>query len=526
MTPRRYSQSPKFLGTISVVMTLALLFLASACHQGSQQDPTQSHPTAIDVSDPKSTSVSQSNAQDSDAEGSIEIAESTSGHPGNSASTVPAMSIVEQVKSAVVRINADTRSGSGVIVQTQDSTGYIVTNHHVINGASQVTVTVNDSEVFDGQVMGVDEVRDLAAITICCSNFQRVQFGDVSNLRPTAQVVIIGYPRSLPGEATFTQGIVSAVRFNSELQSEVFQTDAAINPGNSGGSMVSLGGQLLGIVTFKLTESDGVGFAVSADVVLQQLPTLWASALSPPPVPTPVPITHSGIDDSALEERIQDLLKELSPTVTIDTADEPQPTQRAPATQEFPTSTSLPPTPTPHPCSLAEIAPPGELELTYNRWLAASPDFQSVNKTFQGILEDQFTEVAAAYTIEFMAAPQRYASFRDYLGRVGLGADGDWMREALQAFLYQGLLPSLDESLYEYNQRRTADPCTLARSRVFADDEIMTLMAIGYSKSTSSPLAKAYAESAVIQAIYAFRDSDPITPLIFWIVERHNAFAD
>ena len=201
--------------------------------------------------------------------------------------------MVKQVRPAVVRIETGSGSGSGVIFETQGQTGYVITNHHVVEGEAQVDVIVNDSTTYRGTVLGTDSVRDLAVVRICCSSFQSLPFGDAASLQPGDEVVTIGYPLGLPGEATVTRGIVSAVRYSPTHLSNVIQTDAAINPGNSGGPMLSPSGQILGINTFRYEETEsgrpveGVGFAISEETVQQQIPTLQAG--SPAPTPTPMP---------------------------------------------------------------------------------------------------------------------------------------------------------------------------------------------------------------------------------------------
>ena len=199
--------------------------------------------------------------------------------------------MVKQVRPAVVRIQTSSGSGSGVIFETQGRTGYVVTNHHVVEGGVQVSVIVNDSTTYAGSVLGTDSVRDLAVVSICCGSFQSLPFGNAATLQPGDEVVAIGYALGLPGEATVTRGIVSAVRYDSAYRGDVIQTDAAINPGNSGGPMLSLSGEILGINTFRYDESqsgrptDGLGFAISGLTVQQQIPTLRAR----PPAATPTP---------------------------------------------------------------------------------------------------------------------------------------------------------------------------------------------------------------------------------------------
>ena len=131
----------------------------------------------------------------------------------------------------------------------------MVTNEHVVEGQSRVSVTVNDSTTYSGTVLGVDAVRDLAVVSICCGDFTALEFGDAAGLEAGDEIVAIGYALGLSGEATVTRGIVSAVRYDSRFLSDVIQTDAAINPGNSGGPMLSMSGQILGINTFGYDET-------------------------------------------------------------------------------------------------------------------------------------------------------------------------------------------------------------------------------------------------------------------------------
>ena len=177
----------------------------------------------------------------------------------------------------------------------------MITNHHVVEGFGRVSVVVNDSSSYQGTVRGIDHVRDLAVVSICCGRFQALPFGDASDLEAGDEVVAIGYALGLLGEATITRGIVSATRFDAAHQSEVIQTDAAINPGNSGGPMLSPAGEILGINTFRYDESDsgrpveGLGFAISEKTVRARIPALKAVRAAPTPTPTrratPTPAT-------------------------------------------------------------------------------------------------------------------------------------------------------------------------------------------------------------------------------------------
>ena len=189
----------------------------------------------------------------------------------------------------MVRIENSTGTGSGAIFETQGQTAYIITNQHVVDGDAEVGVTVNDSAYYRGTVLGTDTVRDLAVVRICCGSFSKLSFGDVSRLQPGDEVVTIGYALGLPGEATITRGIVSAVRYHPGYRSEVIQTDAAVNFGNSGGPTLSMSGDILGINTFGLRDSEGLNFAVSGITVQQRIPALMTAQAAPTPTPMPPP---------------------------------------------------------------------------------------------------------------------------------------------------------------------------------------------------------------------------------------------
>lgn len=156
--------------------------------------------------------------------------------------------------------------GSGVIVSPE---GYVVTNHHVVDGAKTVTVALLDKREFTGSIVGSDPQTDLAVIKIQGTNLPFIAWGNSSQLEVGDYVLAIGSPFGL--RSTVTQGIVSAKgRGVGITQYEDFiQTDAAINPGNSGGALVNMHGELVGINTAILSRTggyQGVGLAIPASI--------------------------------------------------------------------------------------------------------------------------------------------------------------------------------------------------------------------------------------------------------------------
>jgi len=153
--------------------------------------------------------------------------------------------------------------GSGFII-TPD--GYVLTNNHVVEGATKITVVLKDGRAFSGQVVGADSTSDIAVVKITGTNLPTVQLGDSSQLTVGQKVIAIGNPYGL--SQTVTTGIISALERNIQVsQTEtlvgVVQTDAAINPGNSGGPLVDLSGRVVGINTMIYENAQGLGFSVS-----------------------------------------------------------------------------------------------------------------------------------------------------------------------------------------------------------------------------------------------------------------------
>ncbi|HSC66334.1 MAG TPA: trypsin-like peptidase domain-containing protein [Cellvibrio sp.] len=165
--------------------------------------------------------------------------------------------------------------GSGVIV---DSSGLILTNNHVINGADRIAVLLYDGRVTDAELIGMDSENDLAVLKIQLDNINAITLGNSDNVRVGDVVLAIGNPFGV-GQSV-SQGIVSAtgrwnVGISADAERENFiQTDAAINPGNSGGALVDAYGNLIGINTAVLDESNtsaGISFAVPAKIAMESL---------------------------------------------------------------------------------------------------------------------------------------------------------------------------------------------------------------------------------------------------------------
>jgi serine protease Do len=175
-------------------------------------------------------------------------------------------------RSTGVSQDAQAGTGSGVLFKKEGDSAYIITNNHVIEGASTIEVSLYDGEKTEAELIGADPLTDLAVLKIDGKYADNLlEVGDSSALRAGEQVIAIGNPLGLDLSRTVTQGIVSAVDRTisvetsaGESQLNVIQTDAAINPGNSGGALLNSKGELIGINSLKIANSgvEGLGFAI------------------------------------------------------------------------------------------------------------------------------------------------------------------------------------------------------------------------------------------------------------------------
>ncbi|MGI8387407.1 S1C family serine protease [Robertmurraya sp. P23] len=178
-------------------------------------------------------------------------------------------------------------SGSGVIYKKVDGKAYVVTNHHVIEGANSLEVTLSDGTKLEAKLRGSDVWTDLAVLEVDGSKIETVaEFGDSDALKIGEPVIAIGNPLGATFSGSVTQGIVSGleraipVDINQDgaidWQAEVLQTDAAINPGNSGGALINISGQVVGINSMKIAQSsvEGIGLSIpikSAEPIISDL---------------------------------------------------------------------------------------------------------------------------------------------------------------------------------------------------------------------------------------------------------------
>ena len=207
-----------------------------------------------------------------DIQESVEGTENIPTQGGMSLQDIYDQNIVSVV-SISCNANNGSSTGTGVIFQEE---GYIVTNAHVVDGASSLNVLLMDGRTFPAQLIGSDEVSDLAVLFIEAEDLTAAKFGDSSKLRVGDTVAAIGDPLGLEFRGTYTDGIVSAINRDINVGGRtmtLIQTNAALNSGNSGGPLINCYGQVIGINTMKIgtfTNSsgvEGIGFAIPSAIV-------------------------------------------------------------------------------------------------------------------------------------------------------------------------------------------------------------------------------------------------------------------
>lgn len=180
--------------------------------------------------------------------------------------------------------------GSGVIYKSKGKEAYIVTNNHVVEGASKIQILMQDGTKEAAALVGTDVETDLAVLKISNSAVKKVaEFANSDQLQPGETALAIGSPLGSEYATSVTEGIISAPKREIDMQSPdgqrlgkatVIQTDAAINPGNSGGALVNLAGQVVGINSMKMSQSqsgtavEGMGFAIPSNTVVQIIESL------------------------------------------------------------------------------------------------------------------------------------------------------------------------------------------------------------------------------------------------------------
>lgn len=285
--PSGSPKPPKKTGKkVGIIMGAIAIALCIGIGGGAAGYLIGSNPNTLAVQNSSSSSNSsnteQSTIQNKDSNLTIQKVDNSATNPTS------IQEVVDKVSASVVEITTESvqtssymgqyitqGAGSGVIVS---SDGYIITNNHVIDGASSVVVKTKDGTEYEAKLIGTDDTADVALIKIEAQNLTPATFADSSKLAVGQTAIAIGNPLGSLG-GTVTNGIISALDREITLdgkQMNLLQTNAAINPGNSGGGLFDENGNLIGMVVAKSSGSDieGLGFAIPSNDIVSVLDDL------------------------------------------------------------------------------------------------------------------------------------------------------------------------------------------------------------------------------------------------------------
>lgn len=206
--------------------------------------------------------------------------------------------MTELARDSVVEISTSQSTGTGWIYRVDgNGKAWILTSEHVVRGEQTVAVRLSgNGGIRAGSLVGVDDIRDLAVLTICCkSSWRALPTVSATSVRIGSDVVVLGFPDDRVGlDLSVTTGVVSSFGFHDESRAWLIQTDAALNPGSSGGPLLNAQGQVIGVVSARVDPAQGenIGFAIAMRTVEEELDYLEVGAtvmVSPTRTPTRVP---------------------------------------------------------------------------------------------------------------------------------------------------------------------------------------------------------------------------------------------
>lgn len=244
------------------ILTVAVLGGLPSIASSSAQPSATTSPNAVTASATSTPSTAQTAASAGGSNPVVAVAAKVS----------PAVVTISSSSGAIGLFGVQTGGvGSGFIFKPN---GYILTNNHVIDGASQLTVTLEDGRQFDATVIASDPQKDLAVVKVDATGLPTVEIGSSANLQVGQLVVAIGSPLGTFTDSV-TSGILSALGRTVTVTdaatrqrhtiTNLLQTDAAINEGNSGGPLLDANGRVVGINTAAVSSADGLGFAIPID---------------------------------------------------------------------------------------------------------------------------------------------------------------------------------------------------------------------------------------------------------------------
>ena len=262
-----------FAGIMCAILCVGVVSLAGygtyalVSNQQDQQSAEATTEGTDEQNQSSSTLVLNDKPSTSNSSASVDLSEGELTITERAEKVLPStVGIVSYIQNQQSIFGGEQSQGSGIIISAD---GYIVTNEHVISGATSIKVVLQDDSEYNATLVGSDERTDLAVLKIDATGLTPAEFGNSDQMQIGEQVIAIGNPGGLELAGTVTVGYVSAVTRPLTTPNgntvNCIQTDAAINPGNSGGALVNTYGQVIGINSQKIaaTDYEGIGFAIS-----------------------------------------------------------------------------------------------------------------------------------------------------------------------------------------------------------------------------------------------------------------------
>ena len=262
-----------FAGIMCAILCVGVVSLAGygtyalVSNQQDQQSAEATTEGTDEQNQSSSTLVLNDKPSTSNSSASVDLSEGELTITERAEKVLPStVGIVSYIQNQQSIFGGEQSQGSGIIISAD---GYIVTNEHVISGATSIKVVLQDDSEYNATLVGSDERTDLAVLKIDATGLTPAEFGNSDQMQIGEQVIAIGNPGGLELAGTVTVGYVSAVNRSITTTNgntvNCVQTDAAINPGNSGGALVNTYGQVIGINSQKIaaTDYEGIGFAIS-----------------------------------------------------------------------------------------------------------------------------------------------------------------------------------------------------------------------------------------------------------------------
>ena len=262
-----------FAGIMCAILCVGVVSLAGygtyalVSNQQDQQSAEATTEGTDEQNQSSTTLVPNDKPSTSNSSASVDLSEGELTITERAEKVLPStVGIVSYIQNQQSIFGGEQSQGSGIIISAD---GYIVTNEHVISGATSIKVVLQDDSEYNATLVGSDERTDLAVLKIDATGLTPAEFGNSDQMQIGEQVIAIGNPGGLELAGTVTVGYVSAVNRSITTTNgntvNCIQTDAAINPGNSGGALVNTYGQVIGINSQKIaaTDYEGIGFAIS-----------------------------------------------------------------------------------------------------------------------------------------------------------------------------------------------------------------------------------------------------------------------